>query len=69
MYSNCCGAEPSRLSDEMCGRCKEWASFEEEQEEEQSKFESDRQKEFMDNYRNEISEKELQDLMNMFYNK
>ena len=66
MYSNCCGAEPSNLSDEMCSQCKEWASFEEEQE--QSKFDSDRQKEFMDNYRNEINEKELEDLMSMFYN-
>ena len=34
----------------------------------QSKFDSDRQKEFMDNYKNEISNKELEDLMNMFYN-
>ena len=27
--SNCCGAEPSRLSDELCGDCLEWAEFDE----------------------------------------
>ena len=27
MYSNCCGAEPSYLSDERCGQCLEWAEF------------------------------------------
>ena len=29
MESNCCGAEPSYLSDELCGECLEWAEFEE----------------------------------------
>ena len=32
MWSNCCGAEPSYLSDELCGRCLEWAEFDEEDE-------------------------------------
>ena len=27
MMSNCCGAEPSYLSDELCGDCLEWAEF------------------------------------------
>jgi hypothetical protein len=27
--SNCCGAEPSRLSDELCGDCLEHAEFDE----------------------------------------
>lgn len=30
MWSNCCGAEPSYLSDEFCGDCLEWAEFDEE---------------------------------------
>ena len=30
MMSNCCGAEPSYLSDELCGDCLEWAEFDEE---------------------------------------
>ena len=29
MESNCCGAEPSYLNDELCGDCLEWAEFEE----------------------------------------
>ena len=29
MSSNCCGAEPSYLSDELCGDCLEHAEFEE----------------------------------------
>ena len=29
MGSNCCGAEPSYLNDELCGDCLEWAEFEE----------------------------------------
>ena len=29
MYSNCCGAEPSYLSDERCGQCLEHAVFDE----------------------------------------
>jgi hypothetical protein len=29
MWSNCCGAEPSYLSDELCGDCQEWAEFDE----------------------------------------
>ena len=32
MYSNCCGAEPSYLSDERCGQCLEWAEFNDEEE-------------------------------------
>ena len=28
--SNCCGAEPSFLNDELCGDCLEWAEFKEE---------------------------------------
>jgi len=27
--SNCCGAPPSQISDELCGACLEWAEFEE----------------------------------------
>jgi len=27
MYSNCCGAEASFLSEERCGNCLEWAEF------------------------------------------
>ena len=29
MYSNCCGAEASYLSDEICGECLEHACFNE----------------------------------------
>jgi hypothetical protein len=29
MMSNCCGAEPSYLSDELCGDCLEHAVFDE----------------------------------------
>jgi len=29
MYSNCCGAEASYLSDEICGDCLEHAEFNE----------------------------------------
>ena len=29
MMSNCCGAEPSYLSDELCGDCLEHAEFDE----------------------------------------
>ncbi len=29
MMSNCCGAEPSILSDELCGDCLEHAEFDE----------------------------------------
>jgi len=29
--SNCCGAEPSYLSDELCGDCLEWAEFDNEE--------------------------------------
>jgi len=29
MFSNCCGAESSYLSDELCGECLEWAEFNE----------------------------------------
>jgi len=32
MMSNCCGAKPSYLSDELCGYCLEWAEFEEDEE-------------------------------------
>ena len=31
MMSNCCGAEPSYLSDELCGDCLEWAEFNEDE--------------------------------------
>jgi hypothetical protein len=31
MISNCCGAEPSYLSDERCGDCLEWAEFDNEE--------------------------------------
>ena len=34
MWSNCCGAEPSYLSDELCGDCLEWAEFDDEDENE-----------------------------------
>jgi hypothetical protein len=27
MYSNCCGAEPSYLSDSLCSQCLEHADF------------------------------------------
>ena len=29
MYSNCCGAEASYLSDDLCGNCLEHAEFNE----------------------------------------
>ena len=29
MWSNCCGAEASYLSEELCGECLEWAEFDE----------------------------------------
>ena len=29
MGSNCCGAEPSYVNDELCGDCLEWAEFKE----------------------------------------
>ena len=29
MYSNCCGAEASYLSDEICGECLDHAEFNE----------------------------------------
>lgn len=32
MWSNCCGAEPSYLSDELCGDCLEHAVFDEDDE-------------------------------------
>ena len=31
MWSNCCGAEPSFLSDELCGDCLEGAEFDNEE--------------------------------------
>jgi len=31
MWSNCCGAEASYLSDELCGDCLEWAEFDEDE--------------------------------------
>ena len=31
MWSNCCGAEPSYINDELCGACLEWAEFDEEE--------------------------------------
>ena len=34
MYSNCCGSEPSYLSDELCGSCLEHAVFYDEDEDE-----------------------------------
>lgn len=33
MISNCCGAEPSYLSDEICGACLEHAEFNDEYDE------------------------------------
>ena len=27
MNSNCCGASPSFMSDDLCGECLEWAEF------------------------------------------
>jgi hypothetical protein len=32
MMSNCCGAEPSFISDEICGDCLEHAEFDEDDE-------------------------------------
>jgi hypothetical protein len=29
MYSNCCGAEASYLSDDLCGKCLDHAEFNE----------------------------------------
>lgn len=29
MYSHCCGAEPSFLSEDRCGDCLEWSEFDE----------------------------------------
>ena len=34
MWSNCCGAEPSYLSDELCGDCLDHATFDDEDENE-----------------------------------
>jgi len=31
MWSNCCGAEPSYISEEMCGECLEHADFDEDE--------------------------------------
>jgi hypothetical protein len=31
MISNCCGSEPSYLSEELCGSCLEWAEFDEDE--------------------------------------
>jgi len=31
MWSNCCGAEPSYISEELCGECLEWAEFDEDE--------------------------------------
>jgi len=31
MWSNCCGAEPSYISEELCGECLEWAEFDEQE--------------------------------------
>jgi len=31
MLSNCCGAEPSYISEELCGECLEWAEFDEDE--------------------------------------
>ena len=28
VFSNCCGSEPSKLSDSLCGNCLEHAEFE-----------------------------------------
>ena len=33
MWSNCCGAEPSYLSEELCSACLEWAKFDDEEDE------------------------------------
>ena len=27
MNSNCCGASPSFMNDDLCGECLEWAEF------------------------------------------
>jgi len=32
MYSNCCGASPSPISDDLCGDCLEWCEFNTEEE-------------------------------------
>ena len=32
MWSNCCGSEPSYISEEICGECLEHAVFDEEDE-------------------------------------
>jgi len=31
MWSNCCGAEPSYISEEICGECLEHAEFDEDE--------------------------------------
>jgi len=31
MWSNCCGSEPSYISEELCGECLEWAEFDEQE--------------------------------------
>lgn len=33
MWSNCCGSEPSYLSDDLCGACLEWSEFDKEEDE------------------------------------
>ena len=54
MYSNCCGAEPSFLSEDRCGDCLEWAEFDEFDE-----LEEDSE---------ELTSEELNELMSIYYN-
>ena len=38
MWSNCCGSEPSYLSDELCGSCLDHAEFDDEDEEDENEI-------------------------------
>ena len=53
MYSKCCGASSSDLSDELCGECLEHTDFYDEE---------------IEGLDEELSSEELSELMNEFYN-
>ena len=53
MYSKCCGASSSDLSDELCGECLEHTDFYDEE---------------IEDLGEELSSEELSELMNEFYN-
>tara|TARA_R110002073_G_scaffold313686_1_gene485719 strand:+ start:475 stop:645 length:171 start_codon:yes stop_codon:yes gene_type:complete len=54
MYSDCCGSEPSFMSEDICGECFEWAEF--------ADFEDDVEDENL-----ELTSEELKELMKIYY--